>query len=337
MWSFACKTVIAVSTKAAHGLAARALPLSKPAKASLPERAFVEELFARYFQPIFHTKLFPTSVAVIHLSRFDCAAYNPFAVEALHTVPSYASETAAWPLQNLRTLRAPCLSGLSFQLRTSPCKFPVAFPAVEALCTQFLLTLPRLPQRPPSAAASSGLSTLRFRGLQTLRNLAPPSSGLSSAVEPLHTALCCGSENIPGQLPALCTQPFLIRFRGCRLPPSKLPCSVLASSGLSFHLSNRLSSCRGRHTGLSYGSASPRWPPAPCSFQWPLLLSSPAISEWPVHLSLPQTPSNLRCSFQCLSLLVCAPVSYGSETAAPPKTLAPASSGLSSSFQWLSC
>ena len=35
-------------------------------------------------------------------------------VEALHTIPSYASETAAWPLQNLRTLRTLAAASWAF-------------------------------------------------------------------------------------------------------------------------------------------------------------------------------------------------------------------------------
>ena len=82
------------------------------------------------------------------------------AVEAMHTIPSYASETAAWPLQNLRTLWTPrCSFHWAFQLLGHWSRLSTRLGRSCLLacqlwrpCTQFLLTLrdcPLTPSKPP--------------------------------------------------------------------------------------------------------------------------------------------------------------------------------------------
>ena len=118
-------------------------------------------------------------------------------VEALHTIPSYASETAAWPLQNLRTLRT--LAAASTGLSTA------AWPLVEAFDEAWLQLL-------------IGLSF----------QLAFP------AVEAMHAI------------------PSYLRFRDCRLAPSKPPYPLDPSLQRPLHgLSSCLATGRGFRRGLA--------------------------------------------------------------------------------------
>ena len=223
----------------------------------------------------------------------------------MHTIPSYASETAAWPLQNLRipfgSLAAvhylcfsspwlQLLSGLSFQLRTSPCKSQWPFHLLKP-CTQFLLTLPRLPPGPfktsvpfgPLAAASTRLSSCLATGRGFRRGLPAAAYwpvipvGLSSCGGHAHNSFLRfrDLQNLRtfGPLAAASTglSSCLATGRGFRRGLAEL------LIGLSLHLA--FPAVEAMHTIPSYASETAK-PPYPSDPSLQLPLGFPAA--WPL-------------------------------------------------------
>ena len=246
-------------------------------------------------------------------------------------IPSYASETAAWPLQNLRTLRTP---RCSFQL---PLSFPAAWPLVEAFDKAWLQLLIGLSFQLafPAVEAMHNNSFLRFRDCRLAPSKPPypsdPSLQLPLRFPAASLQLCVAwrkrKKELCGRLQQLWKGHWICKGR------SQLECKAtkqLQSMGWkSRGRALSKASTSGQAVGKPSGSCSERSegrgglegarrPPKP-SLQLPAA-SPPAsggrscclwvASEWPPH------------PFQFLSLLP------------PPKTLAAASSGLSSSFQW---
>ena len=145
-------------------------------------------------------------------------------VEALHTIPSYASETAAWPLQNLRTLRT--LAAASTGLSTA------AWPLVEAFDEAWLQLLIGLSFQlafPAVEAMHAIPSYLRFRDCSVLFGpLAAASTAWAFQLlghwSRLSTRLGCSCHSSwPFQLWRPCTQflltlPRLQNLRIFRIP-----------------------------------------------------------------------------------------------------------------------
>ena len=223
----ACNTAIAVSTKAAHGLAARALPLSA--------RAFVEELFARYFQPSFHTKLFPTQA----LRWSTC----PVSI-ALRTIPSRLRPCTqlllTYTLPSLLPRLAP--SKPPYPSDPSPQSTTSAFPALDCSCLVAFHSSCGPPLANPSDLSNcwslAHNSFLRFRDCRLAPSKPPyPSDPRCSFHWAFHSCLATGRGFRRG-LAAAAYWPVIpvglsscggharnsfLRFRDCRLAPSKPP------------------------------------------------------------------------------------------------------------------